>query len=77
MAQLLVRDLDEKTVARLKKRAKANGRSLQAEAKRILEESSTVFDIDRIREDLARLRASLPPQTTDSVDLIREDRDNR
>ena len=33
MAQVLVRNLDEKTVTQLKKRAAENGRSLQAELK--------------------------------------------
>lgn len=39
MAQVLVRNLDEKTVAQLKKRAAGNGRSLQAELKLLLEQA--------------------------------------
>ena len=37
MAQILVRDLDEALVARLKERAQQNHRSLQGEVKAILE----------------------------------------
>ena len=40
MAQVLVRNLKEKVVARLKKRAANRGRSLQAEVKIILEEAA-------------------------------------
>ena len=39
MAQVLVRQLDTNVVARLKKRAKEHGRSLQSEVKTILEEA--------------------------------------
>ena len=39
MAQVLVRQLDNKVVVRLKKRAKEHGRSLQSEVKTILEEA--------------------------------------
>ena len=40
MPQILVRDLDEKIVARLKKRARRDGRSLQSEVKSILERAA-------------------------------------
>lgn len=40
MAQVLVRNLTEKVVARLKKRAEQRGRSLQAEVKEILEQAA-------------------------------------
>jgi antitoxin FitA len=39
MAQLLVRGLDEAVVRGLKERAKANGRSVEAEHRAILEEA--------------------------------------
>jgi plasmid stability protein len=44
MAQLLVRNLAQKVVDRLKKRAKAEGRSLQSELKTLLEEASSRVD---------------------------------
>ena len=42
MAQLFVRDLDTKTVERLKTRAKQHGRSLQGEVKVILIEATAL-----------------------------------
>lgn len=78
MAQVLVRNLKDKVVARLKKRAKTRGRSLQAEVKTILEEAakdeeSTDFwkEAERIRERLKRSGRKF----SDSAELIREDRD--
>ncbi|WHZ28622.1 MAG: hypothetical protein OJF51_003420 [Nitrospira sp.] len=77
MAQILIRNLDDKLVGRLKKRAKERGRSLQAEVKRILEEAAkdeaTEFwkAADRIRERLKRSGRKF----SDSAELIREDRD--
>jgi plasmid stability protein len=77
MAQVLVRNLNERVVARLKKRASDHGRSLQAEVKLILEEAAreeaTDFwkAADRIRERLIRSGRTF----SDSAALIREDRD--
>jgi hypothetical protein len=59
MAQILVRNLQGTVVARLKKRAKERGRSLQAEVKTILEEAA--------QED--------PGDFWKEAELIREDRD--
>jgi plasmid stability protein len=75
MAQVLVRDLEETTLERLKERARRNGRSLQSELKLILEQAAQgrMADAraaaDQVRERLARYAAS------DSADLIREDRE--
>jgi plasmid stability protein len=77
MSQILVRDLAPDVVESLKRRAKANGRSLQAEVKEILERSAEPTRLSR-EEFLAimdRIRSQAPPQRSDSVDLIREDRD--
>jgi plasmid stability protein len=78
MPQLLVRGVEPAVYERLKENAQANGRSLEAEVRHILQQSvrgtrrsfeETEAAIQRIRERLSK------PQTTDSVDLIREDRD--
>jgi len=78
MAQILVRNLDERVVERLKRRAKMQGRSLQSEVKIILERAAdqTTVDmataralVDKIRE---RFKGRKSP---DTVELIREDRD--
>ncbi len=40
MAEILVRDIDPASVERLRERARRNQRSLEAEAKRILEDAA-------------------------------------
>ncbi len=76
MPSILVRGLDEKTVERLKERAKRNGRSLQSEAKRVLEEAAAPG-----REEIAAVferwdkRFAGRKFETSSADLIREDRE--
>lgn len=74
MATILVRNLDEQTVQRLKERAARNKRSLQKEVHEILERAALITVIDsqalaaRIREKLSGRKHS------DSAALIREDR---
>jgi plasmid stability protein len=74
MPQVLVRDLRPETVSRLKARAKAHRRSLQAELKHVLENASRQGGLDgraladRVRRRLAGRKHS------DSVDLIAADR---
>jgi plasmid stability protein len=75
MAQLLIRDLDAKTIERLKERAKLNRRSLQGELRLILEREAAVG-----REDswslAKRIRGAFDNRRfSDSTALIREDRD--
>lgn len=78
MAQILVRGLGEEVVERLKIRARKDGRSLQSEAKRILEQSALEAKVDaktarKISEEFHRkFRGRKFP---DSSGLIREDRD--
>jgi plasmid stability protein len=74
MPSILIRDLDKETVKQLKRRAAANGRSLQAEAKEIIERSARQKTFEQLRREAERLAKSSGPQKTDSVDLIREDR---
>ncbi len=76
MAQVLVRELSDQIVKRLKNRAKEHGRSLQAEVKIILEEA--VPDYEQARKRIHALRNKLKrsgKMFCDSADLIREDRD--
>ena len=75
MAQILVRDLDAAVVERLKRRAKRDGRSLQAEVKMILEHAAKV-DMDTAREMLDKFRRRFKGRKfSDSVELLREDRE--
>jgi hypothetical protein len=75
MAQILVRNLDEKTVGRLKRQAKRNGRSLQSEVKILIEEGAKV-DMQTARKLADRFRRRFKGRLfSNSADLIREDRD--
>jgi plasmid stability protein len=75
MAQILVRDLGEETVDRLKARARRQGRSLQAEVKSILEEAAKL-DSGDARALARRIRRRFAGRSfADSSELIREDRE--
>lgn len=76
MAQVLVRQLNDKVVDRLKKRAKEHGRSLQSEVKTILEDAVPDYERAWKRIDSLRLRLKRSSRKfSNSADLIREDRD--
>lgn len=75
MAQLLIRNIDPETVEQIKLRAKKHNRSLQGEAKLILEEAAS-YNIVKSKKLSERIRKSLSDKKfTDSSELIREDRD--
>jgi plasmid stability protein len=72
MAQILIRGLSERTVARWKAAAKSNGRSLQAELKEHLERQAPI-DRAAVVAAAERMRDELRGKTGgDSTDLIRE-----
>lgn len=73
MADLLIRNLDDKTLQRLKRRAKDAGRSLQSETKLILEQAAG-RDLGEALKAAAAWRKKLGKRSTDAVELIREDR---
>lgn len=74
MARVLIRDLDEETVARLKARAERNGRSLQAELQIIVERAAAA-DILESRDVAARIRRKLAGRKhSDSTFLVADDR---
>jgi len=76
MAQVLVRDLKADVVERLKDRARRHGRSLQKEAKAILEDAASHYTMEEAREAADRIRRRLAGRTfSDSAELIREDRE--
>ncbi|MHB8880367.1 MAG: FitA-like ribbon-helix-helix domain-containing protein [Thermodesulfovibrionales bacterium] len=75
MPHLLIRNLETETIERLKERAKLHNRSLQGEAKSILELSAKMT-MEEARERAIKIRASFGKKKfTDSAELIREDRD--
>lgn len=76
MATVTIRNLEDRIVRKLKARAKANHRSLEAELRELL--SSAVRRQEGMRRFLAkadRIAAMTPKVSqTDSASLIREDR---
>jgi plasmid stability protein len=79
MAQILVRDLDEALVARLKERAKQNHRSLQGEVKAILEGAApraTKAEALAIVDKWQRYWKRKGKTFSDSTELIRKMRDS-
>jgi plasmid stability protein len=84
MPNLTVRNIPKEHYIVLKRDARRNRRSLNAEvlailadkaemAQRRTQAAKVMAEIDRIREEIARKYPGQP----DSVDLIREDRDHR
>lgn len=74
MPQLLIRNLETETIERLKEQAKLHNRSLQGEAKSILERSAKMT-MEEARERAIKIRASFGKKKfSDSAELIREDR---
>ncbi|MGB4442037.1 MAG: Arc family DNA-binding protein [Coriobacteriia bacterium] len=76
MTDFLIRDIDPDLLGKLRERAGQHGRSLQSEIKQTLKQSVRLNK----EESLALLdafRASLPPSTSDSTEIIREFRDTR
>lgn len=77
MANLTIRNLDDEVVEKLKARAKAHHRSLEAELRVLLSDAAVGR---QAREDFLALAdriAAMTPKTyqADSTLLIREDRD--
>jgi plasmid stability protein len=78
MPDVLVRDLDSPALTRLKRRAKRNHRSLQAELRLILIEASDPEEVSfedavRFADEMRRKYAG--KVTGDSTEIIREYRD--
>lgn len=79
MAQVLIRNIDEQVIERLKARAAAERKSLEQKLRDILAEAAKPSRTERL-EEMRRIRAMsppLPPGALLAEDLIREDRDSR
>jgi hypothetical protein len=75
MPDILIRDLSQHTLLRLKTRAKLHGRSLESEIKLLLEQAAPA-SMEEILEICRRWRQRFAGRKfSDSADLIREDRD--
>jgi plasmid stability protein len=77
MAQVLVRDLDDDTVAVLKQRAKQHHRSLQSEIRTILVDAASFTPPAETAERLRAMQKRMfgTNVLSDSASLVREDRE--
>ncbi len=76
MANLTIRNLDDEVVAKLKARAKAHHRSLEAELRVLLSEAAARPSREEFLKVADRIAAMTPDvKQTDSTKIIREFRD--
>ena len=77
MGSLTIRNLDDRVIDALKAQAKANQRSLEAEVRYLLtlrvDRRVRIAEFRERSAEIARMSAGIPQ--TDSVELLREDRD--
>ncbi len=77
MGRLTIGNLDDHVISRLQERAQANERSLEGEIRHVLTERvnprSRIVQLRARLQQIAALTAGTPQ--TDSVALLREDRD--
>ena len=77
MGQILVRNLDDDVIERLKQRAKLANLSLEQQVRDILREAAKP-DRQALLAEMDRIRATTRGRVTrDSTDVIREERDQR
>lgn len=75
MAQVLVRDIESVVVEKLRLRAQKNNRSLEAELRSILQKAAGE-EMSEVLVEVAKVRALFAGRTfSDSVELLREDRE--
>lgn len=74
MAHLVLNDIDPKVIEELRRRADPHGRSIEDEAKLLLDEALGLSRARALRE-AQRIRAELGGPFTESADLLREGRD--
>jgi antitoxin FitA len=76
MAQVIIRNIEDEVVERLKQVAATKGTSLEQELRSILAEAA--YKPNRVLTELAQLRSLTPPGTRPlAEDLVREGRDER
>ena len=76
MGQMLVRDLDDEIIRRIKRRAAANGRSAEAEHRAILE-AAVRLPAEPPATVARRFLQEIAEGGPDSADMIRAQRDER
>jgi plasmid stability protein len=75
MNDLVIRNLDEGVVESLQRSAILHGRSLEEELRDIVTQAARNVPLDRRALADALCARARYPQQTDSVELLREDRD--
>jgi plasmid stability protein len=75
MGQIIVRNLDDEVIARLKAKAEAANLSLEQSVRNILQAAAGPSR-QELWLEIDRIRAMSPPSDIDSTALVREDRDN-
>ena len=75
MPDVLIRGVDEAALARLRERARGNGRSLDAELKLIMEQAARQVDMPSARALAEQMTDRLRGRPHgDGAELLREDR---
>lgn len=74
MAHLVLNDVDPRIIDELHRRAGSAGRSIEEEAKSLLEEALGLSRARALRE-ARRIRSELCTSFTDSAEILREGRD--
>lgn len=74
MGSVVIRNLEDAAIARLKTKAELHGRSLEAELRDIVLAGSRLSPEEKLAL-VRKVRVKLPDWTGDSADLIRQDRD--
>lgn len=78
MATLTIRNIDEKLVTKMKRQAKKNHRSLEAEARFLLEKAMRAegrVDFWQLADQIAAMTPK--GRQTDSAEIVRKMRDER
>lgn len=73
MGQIVVRDLDDRVIGALRERASLHGRSLEDELRAMLTAAARYTPAERVAIADA-IRTGMPPQASDSTNLLRQDR---
>jgi plasmid stability protein len=73
MSDLVINGLEPHVIHALRWRAERSGRSLEEEVRRVLVEAARLT-VDEKLAMVDEIRSAMPRQSTDSADLIREDR---
>jgi len=76
MGQIIVRNLDDQVIARLKERARLSNQSLEHTVRTILFEAAKPSR-EEVLAEMDRIRERIGPVSLDATDLIRADRDSR